>query len=552
MDNAKKTSAGFYFSNKQSRLAIIAIALIAIGIVLFAARSCRQAGVETSKNPLFTVERGPLTISITENGTIQNREKVVIESEVEGRNTIVFLEEEGKMVEEGDLLVKLDSSSLEDSQLDQEIGVQNADASLIQARENLAIAKNQAKADIEQAELDLKFARLDLKKYDEGEYPMELQQSKSAITLAEEELKNSEDQYDWSKRLAEKGYITGVELKGDELAVERKQIDLQTAREELKLLEKYTHGKKLEELNSAVSQAEMALERIERKAKADVVNAEADLRAKESQYQREKNKLDRINEQIEKCTITAPNDGMVVYAQTGGRRRHRNEEPLDVGQDVSERQELIYLPKTSRMDAQIQIQESSLTKLKEGLPAKVEIDALEGEVVAGTLTKIAILPDATRSWLNPDLKVYNCVIQLENTDADLRPGMSCRATIIIREYSDALYVPVQSVVKVDGRPTVYVEEGAEIKPQPVEIGMDNNRMVHVLSGLSEGQQVSLTPPLDKSVKHSTPVGKRAEKAGTGKEAREANRSPSESGGKRSSTKGSSKQQTDRKQDESTR
>jgi HlyD family secretion protein len=504
----KGIGAGFGFG-RWAKLAVPVAAALALLALLLG----RSSGESATEVPLYTVERGPLTISLTENGTIQNREKVVISSEVEGRSTIVFLVQEGRMVAEGDLLVKLDSSQLEDNRIDQEITVQNADASLIQARENLAIVKNQSQADIDQADLDLKFAELDLKKYMEGEYPMELQKAESNIKLAEEELKNAEDQYEWSKKLADKGYITGVELKSDELSVERQQISVETAKGEMELLRNYTHDRQIEKLRSDVSQKRMALERVKRKARADVVNAEADLRAREAQNTREKNKLDKINSQIAKCEMRAPTAGMVVYAESGGGRWRGNAQPLDVGEEVSERQELIHLPKTSRMDARIQVQESSLTKIRTGLPVVVKVSALDNAVIEGVLTKIAIMPDATRSWLNPDLKVYNCEVQLENSHPDLRPGMSCSATIIIEEYEDVIYCPIQSVVRVDGRPTVYVLTGARLEPRAVEIGLDNNRMLHILSGLAPGEQISLAPPLAESEKRASSERARPDEAG---------------------------------------
>jgi len=46
------------------------------------------------------------------------------------------------------------------------------------------------------------------------------------------------------------------------------------------------------------------------------------------------------------------------------------------------------------------------------------------------------------------------------------------------------------------KPTVYVVNGKALEPRKVEIGLDNNRMIHILSGLGEGEIVSLTPPLE--------------------------------------------------------
>jgi HlyD family secretion protein len=81
-------------------------------------------------------------------------------------------------------------------------------------------------------------------------------------------------------------------------------------------------------------------------------------------------------------------------------------------------------------------------------------------------------------------------------DADLKAGMSCKAEIIVEEYEDVVYVPVQAVLRVEGEPTVFVCAGGSYVPREVEIGLDNNRMVHVIRGLDEGEVVLTTPPLE--------------------------------------------------------
>jgi len=105
------------------------------------------------------------------------------------------------------------------------------------------------------------------------------------------------------------------------------------------------------------------------------------------------------------------------------------------------------------------------------------------------------LPDAQMVWMNPDLKVYNTEVYLEGEGDYLRTGMSCKAEIIIEEYDDVIYIPVQAVLRVGGEPTVYVQRGREFEPRKVEIGLDNNRMIRIIGGLQVGEVVLLTPPL---------------------------------------------------------
>jgi len=93
------------------------------------------------------------------------------------------------------------------------------------------------------------------------------------------------------------------------------------------------------------------------------------------------------------------------------------------------------------------------------------------------------------------LKVYNTDIYLDNNSSALRTGMSCKAEIIIEQHEEATYIPIQAVLRVGGKPTVYVVKGNDLEPRTVEIGLDNNRMVRIMSGLEPGEVVSLTPPL---------------------------------------------------------
>ena len=479
-------------TTQPTAVGVLAVVLAA-ALVLWLFGSGRA---QNKAQPTAEVQRGPLTISISESGSIKSREQVILKSGVEGRTTILALVPEGTNVKVGDLLVELDTSTLEDQKVSQQITVLNAEASFVRAREGLEVTKSQANSDVAKAELDCRFAEIDLNKYLEGEYPQQLQKAQSDIMLASEEQQTTADKLAWSQKLAAEGYITRTELQGDELAKKRADLDLEQTKTQLNLLEKYTNTREVERLKSDVEQTKMALDRIKRKAAADVVQAAADLTARESEFNRQKAKLDKVLDQIAKCRIKAPVDGMVVYATTATGDRRGNQQPLAEGQDVRERQELIYLPTAAAMKAEIKVQESSLRKVSLGLPVRITVDALPGRVFYGAVSKIGLLPDAQSQWLNPDLTVYATEINLQGDMGDLRPGMSCRAEIIVDQYDDALFAPVQAVTRVSGKATVYVKTGSGFAPRTIEVGLDNNRVIRVMSGLKEGEVVSLTPPLE--------------------------------------------------------
>lgn len=440
----------------------------------------------------FQLKKGPLDIVVAEAGVIKAREKEIIKSEVEGSTTILWIIEEGKQVKKGELLLELDASKLQDAMVDQGIQVDNAEAAYINARENLAVMKNQAESDIDQAELKLRFAEQDFRKYTEGEYPNALKEQASNIILKQEVLRRAEEKLAWSRKLHGKKYLSATELDGDNLAARKAQIELDLAKENLILLKEYTYQRTVAELESDVRQSRMALERSKRKAAADVVQAEAGLRAKQSQFRQEKNKLDKLKGQLAKTRIVAPADGLVIYATTAKRSMMMSKSPLATGQEVTERQELIHLPRRSSMLAEIRIPEVSLSKVKVDLPVRVMVDALSGREFDGRLASISPLPDARSNWFNENLKLYPAVIHLEENITGLRTGMSCQAEILVQHYDQALFAPLQAVVKKEGRTVVYLEGRQE--PVEVETGLDNNIMIRLISGVEEGDRLLLTPP----------------------------------------------------------
>lgn len=483
---------------KKRPLLFFMAALLILAVAVAWSGASRSEKELKTNHATAVVARGPLRISVVVSGTIKAREQIVIKSEVEGRSSIIFLIPEGTHVRKGDLLVELDASKLLDAKVEQQIKVQNAEAAFVSARENLAVVENQAQADVEKAQLAYDFAKEDLKKYLEGEFPSLLKDLESRITLAKEELTRAEEKVSWSKRLFSEKYISESELAADELSMKRKALDLELATSNLALFANYKHKRELAQLRSDVSQAGMALERTMRKAMAEVVQAKSSLEARKAEFEQQKSKLGKTEAQIAKAKIHAPSDGLVIHAtsaQSGGAPGRRSVQPLEEGQEVRERQELIHLPTTAAAKVQVAIPEASLDRVRLGLPVRVTVDAIPGEILLGKVAKIALLPDAQSAWLNPDLKVYNTDIHLENRNSAIRAGMSCKAEIIVEQYPEATYVPVQSVLRVNGQPTVYVVRRGELEPREVEVGLDNNRVIRIIKGLEPGELVSLTPPL---------------------------------------------------------
>ena len=484
-------------NGKRRAKVIGALAVVVlVGMAVVWLKVVRGGEDPASTYATFTVKQGPLTIGVLETGTIKSRDQQIVKNEVEGRTSIVWLIDEGVHVKKGDLLVELDSSNLVDARIDQQIKVKNAEAAFINAEKTLAVVKNQALSDIEKADLTHRFAVQDLDQYEQGQYPKDVNEVKATIRLNEEKLKRAEDVNEWSERLYSEKYLSETEYMADRLSVQGLRLQVDLAKADLDMLENFTYHRQIDQLKSDARQAELALQRTKDSADASIVQAEADLDAKKLELSRQQEKLTKLEDQLEKTKLTAPADGMVIYATTargGGFRDNR--QPLDEGVEVFERQDLIYLPTTASAMAEVDIHEASMEKVRRGLPAIVTVDALPGKKFIGTVGKIAPLPDPQSMWMNPDLKVYNSEIYLEGDDPALRTGMSCKAEVIVEQHTDALYIPVQAVLRVGGKPTVYLLSNGTVEPREVQVGLDNLVYIRIISGLRAGEEVLLEPPL---------------------------------------------------------
>ncbi|MCZ6795426.1 MAG: efflux RND transporter periplasmic adaptor subunit [Planctomycetota bacterium] len=487
-----------------SRLAspvLVAAALLALVIVVFAGLGL--AGVFSSGgdgklvvNGQLThdVERGPLVISFTERGSIKAASSVPIYCLLEGTSTIVSVVDEGTSVKEGELLVVLDSSNLDQLVNQQQISADSAKAALAQAGEEVIIQESLNKSDIDQAELDVDLAKIDLEKYRDGDHPLSEQQHLNAILLAEEDVTKAKDEYEWTKKLAARGYVNRLEEKTQELKVKRLEVGYTQAKGSLDLLEKYGHRREMMIYESALDQATGALERAKRRATAQMTQVKVAEKAAESTHRLSQQRLDKLKDQLSKTRIYAPQDGMVVYAAPQYRRGR--EAVIEQGGQVSENQTLMQLPDVSVMAVTVNVHESWVDQVEPGLPTRISLDALAGTELTGHVTKIGFLPDHVNRWLNPDLKVYKTEVTVDS-DQDtslLRPGMTAKVQIVIKMLADVLFVPVQSVTTLDRQQVCYRLDGGDFRPVPVTTGAHNESYIEIVSGLEEGDTIQLDAP----------------------------------------------------------
>ncbi|HOJ34583.1 MAG TPA: efflux RND transporter periplasmic adaptor subunit [Candidatus Hydrogenedentes bacterium] len=367
----------------------------------------------------------------------------------------------------------------------------------VELSESEGVLDASAKATIESAvpQLELtvdftKYADADL--LGDGEAQQKLKTLQNARMLAEEELKLAETNFEGTKRLKERNFVTQQELDADEMKVKRLRNAFESASIEESLFIKYGFPKQAEKLLATYLEALRKYERTTKLAKSKLAQAEAQWKSAEATFQLQKTKRDDVLQQIEKCVIRAERPGLVVYA--GSNQPWRGDR-IEEGAVVREGQEIITIPDMTQMTVNVKVHESSIKKVQKGQKALITLDAYPDEKLQGEVTKLSVLPDSSMRWMNPDIKLYPVTVAIDGVHEWLKPGLTANTEIIIKELQDVLFVPIQAVSVVDGQRVCYVVNALGVAEQRVvKTGEMSADFVEILEGLEEGETVLLRAP----------------------------------------------------------
>jgi len=356
----------------------------------------------------------------------------------------------------GEVICQLDSSALENDELKQKSVVENANAQRIQA------------------ESDHETAKKALEEYQKGTYEINLAELDAAKAVAQESERRALDTERWVKQsqLLEKGYITKEQLEADEFAKQKAITDRKVAELRRMVLVEYTQKK------------------MEVQLRADIDSSKAKLEAANNTYQLEKARLDLIETQIRNCTVRAPADGQVVYANVTDRMGGQ-EIIIEEGTQVRERQVIVRLPDPERMQVKARINESKIALVREGQPATIRLDALPDREFQGMVSKVNEYP-VSGGFLSSTIKEYETTVSIVGSPEGLRPGLTAAATIRVAEAPNAIQVPVQAVLDQSGRFYCMARKGDQWEARPVEVGAANDKSVIIRKGIEEGEQVALS------------------------------------------------------------
>lgn len=431
------------------KLATVLIGLVAIiaGAAPFLASKVRPA--DDSMMMTHTMQRGDLSVTVTENGMLESSNNKEIKCNVKGGSTVLWVIETGTYVEEGDELVRLDTSIIEENITRQEITYEQAVANKIIGESDVAVAET------------------NIDEYLHGTYVQERAAIEKDIFDAEERVKKAQLTFQSASRMASKGMFRSLQLEGEQFAVDSAQKDLQLKKSQLETLDKYKKKKTLQQLQSNLDAAE------------------ARLAAHSASLRLEKDRLDRDKEQLENCVIKAEAKGMVIFPSAA---EWKETPDIEEGARVREQQTLLMIPDVGKMQVKVGVHESKVGMMALGMKARVQLQDMD---LVGEISEIA---EVTRpaGWWTGNMVKYDTIIKLEPHQG-LKPGMSAIVGIVVSEHTDVLKIPVAAIVESGDRFLCWVKTSDGVQKRVIELGDTNDEFTIVTAGLQEGDEVVLNP-----------------------------------------------------------
>jgi len=233
-------------------------------------------------------------------------------------------------------------------------------------------------------------------------------------------------------------------------------------------------------LNNSKNEIKVAANRV----KQEENRRDVQLRQADDLIAENDRKIEETKQAIQDFTVTAPEDGIVVYPliKVSGLTRK-----AQIGDQLYKAQIFLIIPNLFKMTAQLEIAEEDIRRVKIGQEAGIVLEAFKDAQFTGDVYNIAPLAHVKEN--NEFIKVFTVGIRVKERDLErLRPGMNARVTLRLAAYEKAWTLPVNSVISEEGATFVYVEKDGAIRTAPVDV-VDSGKDFAVVSKPPEGRVI---------------------------------------------------------------
>ncbi|CAM2065297.1 HlyD family efflux transporter periplasmic adaptor subunit [Sulfidibacter corallicola] len=303
----------------------------------------------------------------------------------------------------------------------------------------------------------------------------------------QQQLQSTLSELDARRKDIEKRRLERIEaLEKEELSLVEARAEADKQRRKVKVPEEIQARTELEKerlkakkLDLQVASLERRIARMKRDRESATIQAENELNMLQS-------RVDRMRADIQKLSVTAARDGLIVY------KRGWNGERVKIGDSVWFGMTLAEIPDLKTMSVKATIAEVDAGRVTAGQPVEIRLDANPDKVYRGSIRSLGRIFRAKSH--NKPSTVFDAEVAIENPDPEvMRPGMTAKLKIEVDRVEDTLSIP-RDALHFEGLNPYAKLIGTRWRGerrQPVEVGLRSGDRIQILAGLKEGDQVVL-------------------------------------------------------------
>lgn len=464
---------------------------------------CGKDKSETNQpDQIYEVVRGDFSIVVSVQGVLDAVKRYIIEAPSISRQGLEIIEAvpDQTAMKEGDLIVKFsDESYLEELEIET-VELEEARRDLMVLEQDYQIAIADIVSSIKNATDNLRQSREAYERYVFEDAPLDKENLMRSVETARMDLADEKTNLATLKTnllstsMGDKAAREQIQSQID--SSDKRIEDLKRAEERavynLRIFKQYTFPEQSRKLEQGKIRSEMDLQKQLVNAAAQRVQLDVRISAQRQRVDSQERGRKQLIENIAILEVRAPVAGTISYGDPDPRRRFGEQKEIIVGTTMNRREVIGSIPDLSQLIVNVDIPEATRSKVSVGMRAEMRIKALPNLTLSGVVSRVADM--ATNLILNAQSspKIYPTVIRLDQTNPDLRPGMTIEVDMISEVISDVLFVPVESLYVKEGEIFCNVMKSIGSEVRKVTIGKSSNSYVEIIEGLKEGERVILT------------------------------------------------------------
>jgi len=370
----------------------------------------RQAAPQAVKNvTVAAATRSSIAISLEYPARIRAHQEIVVSPKISGRVASVRADV-SQTVRRGDVLFTLES--------------------------------NDNETQLRQAQAAVESAKANLTRTSDSSLSSQVIQAQAAVKQAQVQYDDTRDIYERTQKLFTDGAVSRQQLDSMKAKLDSAGIALDTATQNLRLIQDKGGPQSTGVASTQVDQAE----------------ATAELAAS----------------QLRNTVVTSPITGLVAA---------RN---IDPGELVASGAPAFVVIDVSTVTVETSVEESMVDKIHKGQAVPIIVDAAGGQNIRAIVDTISPAAD-------PRTQGYLVKLKVTNPGAAFKPGMFARASFPVEKRQNVVVVPNSAVMTETGVDYVYavLPGGGEnvVKKTAVQTGISDESVTEITGGIAEGTLV---------------------------------------------------------------